>query len=414
MMKTIKLIGPISLAFALFFTSNLAEAQKLSWKVAITPAGGGTVEWQTSSPAATGIFSKSGTLTFDKGAYVDLTFKTNAGYRLTNVVKNLDQWLDFLDDNNHYQFGPVSNPHVIAVVYAVDTPVGDFNLAYPDGKAPMIADVTGNYQGVTADSRDYDVDVAMDEAGKLSAIGTVDGIVPKNGGPIQGAVGTIKTVNNTPTAQGSGSFTGTMDGEVLTAKGAGTGKPLEFQNAGADLVSVTGTGSGSAKVADESYSAKPTTASHPLTDEEKSNLAKEWDLKLAIREITNPKTGKKSFVSSSTLNLPNGEKTFFKERAVTYTIKNGYTISFAKGVKLDEAGNPILDPKNQKPVIDSKSSVKVTKMKMAGSQSNWTVTDGVINYAFLGQKGIGKLADFASAVEQPEVEGMTSNRSIIE
>ena len=397
-----KLIRPVTLACAVLFTSSLADAQKVSWKVTISPSGGGTVDWQTSSPAASGTLSKSGTVSFNSGSYVDLTFKTNTNYLLTSVFKNTDSWISSLDSNKHYQFGPVTNPHVITVLYKVNTPSGDFNLEFPDGKAPMVADISGNYKGVTKDSRNYDADVAMDESGKLSVIAAVDGIVPKNGGPIQGSVGSVKTVNNTPTAQCKGSFTGTRDGETTTASGSGTGKPLEFQNDGADLTSITGTGSGSAKVGAQKFSAKPTTVSHTLTDAEKSNLAKEWDLNLTIREITNSKTGKKSLAASSILDLPNGEKTFFKEKTVTFSVKTGYTISFSRGVKLDPSGNPILNPKTQKPVTDTKSSVKITKMIMTGSQKNWTVTSGTITYSFLGQKGTGNLADFYGAEELPE------------
>src|SRR5437867_695504 len=66
-------------------------------------------------------------------------------------------------------------------------PNGGFQFAFPTNN-PLLAaivDVTGNFNGVTpTDHRNYNVDVAQDEQGKLSAMGTSDGIIVAGGDTI--------------------------------------------------------------------------------------------------------------------------------------------------------------------------------------------------------------------------------------
>jgi hypothetical protein len=407
-----KLMWTAILAHAVMFTSGFVDAAKIAWTVGITPVGGGTVEWHTSSPVASGILSKTGTVTFDSGAFIDLTFKPQTGYQLTRVYKNTESWLAYLDANKHFQFGPVGTPHVIGVAFTLINPSGNFDLNFPDGKATSVVDVTGNYNGVTKDKRNYNADVAMDEAGKLAVLGTADGIAQKGTNntyspTLHGTVGSIKTVNNVPTAQGLGSFTGTKDGVVTTATGTGSG-PVVLTDAGGGSSTVTAKGSGTAHVGATPYSAKPTTGNLPVTPAQKSNLSKTWDLDMTLREVTNPTTLKKSMMCSSILNLPNGDKTFFPERLVTYTAAAGYTVTFTTGIKLDTLGNQILDPKTGKPVRDTKSWVNVTRMLLSTTQGNWFVKGGIINYRFLGQTGKGNVTDFAPTTPATEVSIFTN------
>ena len=396
---TTTLSRTILLSLLILATSGLVQAASITWKVVISPKGGGTVQWRTSSPAASGTLTNSGSLKFDSGAYVDLTFKAQAGYQLTSVFKNIDIWTPYLDGNSHYQFGPVGGAHVIAALFSVITPSGTFKFDFPDGKATTVADVTGNYKGITTKNhRNYNADVAMDEAGKLSAIGTVDGIVPKSGGPIQGSGGSIKTVNNQPTAQLKGAFAGTKDGVTTTASGTCNG-PLTVQDTGDGKSVAGGLGSGTAKVGDVTSSLKPTATNFTVSAAQKANLTKSWNMSLTISENVNAKTGKRTLAASAILTLPSGDKTFFKEKTVTYTVKSGYTIAFSKGVKLDAVGNQMIDPKTGKPALDTKSAVAVTQMLITGSPGHWTVTDGTMTYSFLGQKGKGNVTDFSGEEE---------------
>lgn len=388
-------------AFALLCLSALGEAATIKWSVVILPAGGGSVIWKTSSPNATGILSKSGSIQFDAGAFVDLTFKAQSGYELTGLRKNTDDILNWLDGNKHFQFGPVNGPHIIVAVFKAPNPTGDFALNFPDGKATRMLDVTGHYTGTTGGrvgSRNYSGDIAMDDSGKLTGMGTVDGVVPTGGGPVTGALGSLKTLHDTPSASLKGSFTGTIDGKATSAAGT-AGGPLVINNAGGGKLSVSGVAAGNAKLDGTRYSAKPIAGAVPVTVAQAGTVKKTWKLDLKLREETNPKTLRKTVYGSSILTLPDGDKTSFKEKRLTFSVKNGYSVLFSAGIKLDGVGNPILDPKTGKPVTDRKSSVRITKMRIVGVPGHWIVTDGLFTYSFLGQKGKGNPRDF-SGTEQ--------------
>jgi hypothetical protein len=205
-------------------------------------------------------------------------------------------------------------------------------------------------------------------------------------------VGSVKTVNNNPTAQLKGTFTGTNNGLATTASGT-LSSPLSLQDAGGGSATISGLASGTAKVGGTNRTLKPTTTNFPVTATQKTNLSKSWSLDLNIKE-TNSTPTKKLVLASAILSLPSGDKTFFKEKTLTFSIKNGYSVSYTRGIKLDGAGNPIIDPKTLKPVIDTKSTVTITKMIITGSPSHWIVAGGTISYSFLGQKGTAQLMDF--------------------
>lgn len=393
-MKTV-IIRTLCTALALFCMGALTEASAatVKWSVIITPTGGGSVAWATSSPPKSGILLKSGTLQFDAGAYVDLTFRTQSGFQLTTLRKNADDILDWLDSNQHTRFGPVGGPHIIVAVFSVINPTGDFALNFPDGEATRIVDVTGNYTGTTPNfgNRNYNVDVAMDESGKLTAMGTMAGVVPKGGGPINASVGSLKTLNDTPSAQLKSGFTGTVDGNEASASGSASG-PLTLSDAGGGNFKLNGVASGRSTINGTRDVSGPNSGDFPVTAAQAANTRKAWKLDLKFREVVSP-TGKKSVYTSSILTLPSGDKTSFKERKLTFSVKNGYSTAFVAGTKLDTGGNPILDAKGR-PVIDRKSKVKIVKMRIVGVPGHWIVTDGLLSYRFLGQKGKGNAKDF--------------------
>jgi hypothetical protein len=202
------------------------------------------------------------------------------------------------------------------------------------------------------------------------------------------ATGSLKTVNDKPTVSVKATVKGTLDGDQISGSGKASA-PLEFtpvEGGGQVLENVTA--SGSAKENGVAFTDKETVTIPAETNE----VARAWNLQLSIAEKTDPK-GKTFNVASLILNLPNGDKTGFKEKKVTYSIKKGYSITFSGGVKLDAAGNPKVDLKG-KPILDRKSRIVITKMKLVKTGGVWKPTEGTLSYQFLGQKGSGDLLDF--------------------
>lgn len=400
-MKTL-LIRTLCTALALFCSTGLADPSPktfippptVKWSVLIISTGGGSVAWTTSNPMKSGVLSSSGTIDFYKGAYVDLTFRAQSGFQLTTLRKNADDILSWLDGSQHTQFGPVSSPHLIVAVFKAINPTGDFALNFPTGKATAVVDITGNYTGTTPNfgNRGYNVDVAMDESGKLTAMGNMAGVVPKGGGPLQGSVGSLKTLNDTPSAQLRAGFTGTVDGKEASATGSASG-PLTLSDAGGGNFKLAGVASGRSTLNGTRDSSSPSSGDFPVTATQAANQKKSWKVDVKFREVIDPVTSRKTVFASAILTLPTGDKTSFKERKLTFSAKAGYSASFTLGTKLDSGGNPILDPKG-KPVLDRRSRVKITKMRLVGAPGHWIVTDGLLSYAFLGQKGKGNAKDF--------------------
>ena len=415
-MKTV-IIRTLCTALALLCLGALPEAYAATvrWSVVIAPTGGGSVAWTTSSPAKTGVLNKSGTLVFDSGAYVDLTIRTQSGFQLTALRKNADDILTWLDGNRHVRFGPVGSAHVIVAIFSVVNPTGDFPLNFPDGKATGMVDITGHYTGTTPNfgHRAYTADIAMDESGKLTAMGNMAGVVPKAGGPITASVGSLRTLNGTPSARLSAGFTGTVDGNPATASGAASG-PLTLTSTGGGNYKLNGVASGRSTVNGTRDSSRASSGDFPVTGAQAANTRKAWNLALKFREVVGP-TGKKTVYASSILTLPTGARTSFKERRLTFSVRNGYSTAFSLGTKIDGVGNPILDAKG-KPVIDRKSKIKVIKMRVVGTSGHWIVTNGVLSYSFLGQKGKGNPKDFIGTeqtlLDNGNVGGVINNPTV--
>jgi hypothetical protein len=84
--------------------------------------------------------------------------------------------------------------------------------------------------------------VAQDESGKLTTMGTMDGILGKDGNSqISAGGGTVRTVNGEPTARISGRFTGTRDGVGASFSGKAAA-PVEVVDVGGGTIRQRSTG----------------------------------------------------------------------------------------------------------------------------------------------------------------------------
>lgn len=399
-MKTSVHLG-IKIAIAAFAASALlATAQvfagTMSWPVKILPSGSCEIDWSTNSPPQSGTLTKSGSISFNEGANIYFTFRPQPGFKLIHVFKNLEDEIGWVLSNNYRtSFGPVQKPHVIVAVCEILSPTGTFTGNYSDGAGlTSVVDITGNYSGEDPNSpgRFYDVDAAMDDSGKLSAMGTVTGVTNEQGGnQLGGQIGAMKTVNNTPHGSMKGSFKGALDGKPVAASGSASGDAV-LHNAGGGVQQAEGVAGGSAVVDGEKTSIKPAAVEVDVPSQHTSNLKKGWGLRLVLAERTDPK-GKKYVEASGWLRLSNGEYSRFAAKKVKYAGSKGYSVSFGNGQKLNTAMQPVLDLKG-KPLVDKKTKVKLSNLVFSGSQTNWTASSGNMTYQFLGQKGKGPLASF--------------------
>jgi hypothetical protein len=379
------------LATHLLMPLAFAWGATVTWNIVITPKNSGTVIWATSSPSGSGTLVKSGKVTFNNGAFVDLTFQPNPGGTIVSVFKNLDNVTSWLDAQHHFQFGPVGSPHTITVIFSGGTPVpvdptGNFDFSFPTGNPDLtgIASISGNYQGVTREKkRQYNFDVAQDESGKLAIMGTTTGYLSKDGNPtVSGNIGAITTVSEKPTAQLKGSFTGTCDGVPVTAKGTAK-SPVELTDIGGGVSGISATAGGSAKVGGVPSSSKNGPISHSVAPSQASNFSKSWSLRLDIQSKVNSKTGKPYIGATGQLLLPNGDTILYPERVVKYS-KKGYSITFKGGTNITIQPNK----------IDKKSKVVIKGMTLEEQGQVWKPTAGTMTYQFLGQKGTESLLDF--------------------
>ena len=261
-------------------------------------------------------------------------------------------------------------------------PLGNFDFSFPTNNPFLtrIVSLTGNYQGVTPTShaRNYNIDVAQDESGKLAFMGNMDGIQDKNGNTeISAGGGTVKTVNGTPTLQIGGAFTGTRDGAATTFNGKATA-PAELVDFGGQP-GVSGTATYRSKVGGVPFSGKNLPVQILSPPGSAANLKQDWSLHLDIsRKLVK---GKERTVAAAQLALPNGDTIAFPEKAVRYSATKGYSLSFKRGT------NITINPMK----IDRKSSISIKRMTL-GPESQ--PTGGTIVYQFLGQKGTANLPDF--------------------
>jgi hypothetical protein len=264
-------------------------------------------------------------------------------------------------------------------------PVGSFPFVFNTGNPLLtrIASITGNYKGVTptAAARNFDLDIAQDESGKLVALGTVDGIADASGAPdVGGSVGAVKTVNGEPVAQIKGSFKGSRDGESASVSGTLSG-PVEVDGSGA-VPAIGGTGSYQSKVAGVPFSGKNVPVRIDAPEGTDEGLKQDWSLQLVLAAKTIG--GKEKIVASATLVLPDGDTLVFPEKAVKYSPAKGYKLTFKKGT------NTTANPDK----IDPKTTILLSGLKFAKTGDAWVPDAGTITYQFLGQKGVANLMEF--------------------
>jgi hypothetical protein len=265
-------------------------------------------------------------------------------------------------------------------------PTGNLSLRFPTNNPLLtrIVSLTGNYQGMSAlfSNRNYNVDVAQDESGKLSGMGTLDGVMDKSGNPeLSGNFGAIKTVNNEPTVQIKGSFAGTADGIGATLSGSAA-VPAKLVDIGGGTNGVAGTASYKGKVGGVPFAAKNVPLQVPAQPGAVSSARVDWTLQLDInRKVIK---NKEQTVASAQLVLPNGDTIAYPDKVVRYSTTKGYSLSFKRGT------NVTINPNK----IDKKSSITIKGLTFVQSGSDWEPTGGVITYQFLGQKGTASLLDF--------------------
>ena len=265
-------------------------------------------------------------------------------------------------------------------------PTGRFPLEFPKNNPFLtkILSLTGNYRGTfpSTKPRDFNVDVAQDESGKLAVMGTVDGIKDSKGDPdLAGSVGEIRTVNGTPTVKVGGPFDGILDGKV--AKGdVNATVPVEVVDIGGGTQGIMGTASAEGKIGKVPVSVDHFPIELETPPQILKNLNSDWSIKLVL---TSGKGGKsKRILASAVLVLPNGDTIKFPAKAVKYSKKLGFSIKFEDGTNTS----------TKPPTTDTKSKVTLSKLNFEKKNGKWKLKSGKIRYEFLGQKGDESLKHF--------------------
>lgn len=381
---------------ALIAIVTAVQAGEIKWPVKIFPTGSCEIDWRTTDPVQSGTLTGSGGgLTFNEGSYVYFTFREVTGHRLIHVYKNLTDEIGWVRSNNMQDsFGPVSKPHNIVAVSEVLNPTGTFGGNYSDGSGvTQVVDVTGNYAGTVPEepTRNYNVDLAMDESGKVMGMGTVTGVSNEEGGSeLSGAGSQVKTVEGQPYAKLKGSFKGGLDGRPVSASGKADGDLVMEQ--GTSGKQLSGVASGNAVDDGVKKSSPATERTVDVPVQSQNTIKKNWGLSVTFTEKTDAK-GKKYVEANATLRLSNGEHSKFAPKKVKYSVAKGYSVSLSNGQKLNSSQQPVLDAKGN-PVIDKKSKVKLTALTFSGTTGSWTPSGGTMEYKFLGQSGKGPLDTF--------------------
>jgi hypothetical protein len=363
-----------------------------NFTVKITIAGKGSVKltpFVGTVPGETQTFLESGKTIVQQGSGVFVQFIPSPGYKVGSASDNGEaiRPRGTTPGSASYSF-VIGEDHELAVKFIIDSPTGSFPLAFKDGAGIPIVDITGNYTGILPKKKNpYTMDVAMDDSGKVDAMGSVTGFVNDEGeNKVEGS-GAVKTKNGTPTTKGRAATSGMLDGVAVS--GSGESKiPVEITTGmqGPQVEDVVVTGSG--KEGDKRFSDSQTV----VIPAQPANLDKNFGIALTLAEETND-NGKPIILASAILTLPNGERTKFAEKKAVYSLKNGYSINFLNGVKIDTNGDPIPNTKG-KPTIDRKSTVAISKMLLERSNGSWVPTEGLLKYKFLGQKGQGDVVNF--------------------
>ena len=238
--------------------------------------------------------------------------------------------------------------------------------------------------------------VAEDDGGKLSAMGTIQGLQQKlttgtmTSNLDYANVGNIVTIGGTPTGQLQMTFNGAVDGNPI--KGAGSAQtPLVLATGTAPAANlapmVTGTtglnitASFKADFNGTLVAAKNAPYFIPVGTPALSQFKKNWSLNLSLM-AKYTRSGAEYVEADAYVTLPNEQSIIFPIQKVKYSAKTGYRLNLTHG-KTSPGGKP-----------SKHTSILIRNMMMTQSGGKWVITGGTINYKFLGQSGTGNLIDF--------------------
>lgn len=309
----------------------------------------------------------------------DQFFVSVYGYSAFMKVNGGEMYLDNFSEGGGVKPDQVKRPE----------PKGRFPLSFPTDNPFLtrILSLTGNYRGTFPGMkpRDFDLDVAQDESGKLSVMGTVDGIKDAEGNrDLAGSVGEIRTVKGTPTIKLGGPFDGILDGKDAKVDVSAT-VPVEVVDIGGGVKGVMGTANAKGKIGKQPVSVKRVPIEIETPPRILKNLNADWSLKLDLKSAKSGK-GKKSkrIRGKASLVLPNGDTIKFPAKVLKYSKKRGFAVKFEKGRNI-----------SAKPrTTDKKSEVFLSKLGFEKKQGKWKLISGRIKYKFLGQAGNENLKHF--------------------
>jgi len=264
-------------------------------------------------------------------------------------------------------------------------PIGNYRFRFPSNNLLLtrILSLTGNYQGnsVMFSNRAYNIDVAQDESGKITAMGTVDGILNEDGAPeLSDSFGALTTENGQPTMRYKQNFAGTIDGTPVTLAASGTAPLTPVDIGGTN--SIAGTVSVRGRAGGVPFSARNVRMSGPVPPGASNNVKHVWEIQLDLsRKVIK---GKERTVGTCELLLPNGDTIAYRERVVKYSATKGYNLSFKRGT------NTTVNPAR----VDKKTTILIRNLLFQKQGDTWEPTAGTIQYQFFGQKGSANLLDF--------------------
>ncbi len=306
----------------------------------------------------------------------------------------------------------------------VESPVGVFDFETPavPPAAPYpiteMAYLAGSYVNNPYTYLGATVDLAMDESGKVLAMGVLPGFKSKKD---------VKAGTTTDSQNARTLYVRTINGEpVLTANATASGEYDADANPSTDDSATKGTAQADIHlgvfppITNPNYQVVPVMSSFKGnldTDKSKEKptmtylyldptqvkaLAKKtWEMRLVISQVPDSRTAAVSpttlqYVAALSLIKPDGTQVRFPQRRVTYSSRLGYTIPFSNGTVYNGT-QPVLDS-NGRPVKDPTATVKFNNLTFRKDFTSgtpyFTPVGGVIDYAFFGQKGFGQTFNF--------------------
>lgn len=301
----------------------------------------------------------------------------------------------------------------------VENPVGSFVFSSPEAPdvAPYPITEMAYLEGSYVDTGSYlnvTVDLAMDESGKVLAMGLLPGFRDKKdvkAGMTEDSQNVrtlyVRTINGEPVLTGNAAAAGEYDDDGVTTtedsttKGTGQADiflgsfpPVEDPNF--DVVPVMSSYKG--KIESDKSKEKPSMSFLYLDPNQVRNLTlKGWGMTLTITEKLDSRN-KPYPVASLSLIKPDGntEVRFPERRLRDYSDRFGYSMQFSSGALFKDS-QPVLDSRG-KPVKDKTTTVKFSNLLFKKNSDDDFVffepAAGVIDYAFFGQKGYGHAFNF--------------------